>query len=114
MRSQLVTLAALSAAAFSRLAVDPTISTASKLAGDPDLTLREVAFARLSEGRVVARGTAGQLDYRRAGGPVIAPHVHATMSPEPGAGAASFRPLHLGAPHAAGGSRSRHGRASGG
>src|SRR5260221_13087218 len=98
MRSQLVTLAALSAAAFSRLAVDPTISTASKLAGDPDLTLREVAFARLSEGRVVARGTAGQLDYRRAGGRLIASDVDATMRPEPGAGSAFFGSLPAGGP----------------
>ena len=34
----------------------------------PDLTLHDVAFARLSDGRVAARGTAREVVYRRAGG----------------------------------------------
>ncbi len=63
---------------------------------------------------MVARGTAGQLDYRRAGGRVIASDVDATMSPEPGAGSSSFGSLHVVAPHVDGESGSRHGRAWGG
>jgi hypothetical protein len=68
----------------------------------------------MSEGRVVARGTAGHLDYRRAGGRVIASDVEATMAPEPGSGPASFGALHVAAPHIDGEVGNRHGHAWGG
>lgn len=50
----------------------------------PDLTLQSVAFSRLSEGRVVARGTARSLDYRRQGGRLVATAASMTLAPGPG------------------------------
>ena len=80
----------------------------------PDLSLQGVAFARLSEGRLVARGTAGHLDYRRAGGRLIANTAAATIVPEPGTGLASFGTLHVQAPEVAGEIGNRRGDARGG
>ena len=56
----------------------------------PDLALRGVAFARLADGRVVARGTAEHLDYRRAGGRLVAFASAASIAPQGGTGLASF------------------------
>jgi hypothetical protein len=73
-----------------------------------------VAFARLSEGRVVARGTAEHVDYRRAGGRVLAANGAATMVPDARSGLAPFGTLHFTAPHADGEIANRHGTAWGG
>jgi hypothetical protein len=80
----------------------------------PDLSLREVAFARLSEGRVVARGTAEHADYRRAGGRVLATTAAATLIPDARSGIAPFGALHFTAPHLDGEIGNRHGTAWGG
>jgi hypothetical protein len=80
----------------------------------PDLSLRGVAFARLSDGRLVARGTAEHLDYRRAGGRLIATHGETTLTPDPGTGLASFGTLHVSAPHVEGEIANRRGAGSGG
>jgi len=80
----------------------------------PDLSLEGVAFARLSEGRVVSRGTAEHLDYRRAGGRLVASAGAASMDPEPGTALASFGTLHFSAPHADGEIANKRGTAWGG
>jgi hypothetical protein len=80
----------------------------------PDLSLESVAFARLTEGRVVARGTAEHLDYRRAGGRLVAYVGAASMEPEPGTGLASFGTLYFAAPHVDGEIANRRGTAWGG
>ena len=73
---------------------NPTISSLSLPEDAPDLALRNVAFARLSEGRVVARGTAERLDYRRSGGRLTASTAGAVLYPEPGTGLATFGTMH--------------------
>ena len=80
----------------------------------PDLSLRGVAFARLSEGRVVARGTANAVDYRRAGGHLVASDGDVTLSPDSGTELASFGPLRLSAPSIDGEVTNRRGNAWGG
>ena len=86
----------------------------STLKDAPDLSLRGVAFARLADGRVVARGTAEHLDYRRAGGRLVAFVGAASMVPEAGTGLASFGTLYFAAPHVDGEIANRHGNAWGG
>src|SRR5207237_10227392 len=71
-------------------AVPPRISSISLRGDAPDLSLRGVAFARLSEGRVVARGNAERLDYRRAGATREAVRGRAVIHPDPGSRAAAF------------------------
>jgi hypothetical protein len=73
-----------------------------------------VAFARLSEGQVVARGTAERLDYRRAGGRVVASGGSAIVHPSPGSGLAPFGTVRFAAREAEGEIPSRRGSASGG
>jgi lipopolysaccharide export system protein LptC len=80
----------------------------------PDLSLRQVAFARSSEGRMVSRGTAARLDYRRSGGQLDADQGAAQFSPEPGTGLASFGVLRFSAPRVQGEIASKRGTASGG
>ncbi len=81
----------------------------------PDLSLRGVAFARMSEGRMVARGTASRLDYRRSGGRMNAEQGAAQLVPEkPGTGLASLGALRLGAPFIDGEIANRRGNAGGG
>ena len=80
----------------------------------PDLALRGVAFARLADGRVVARGTAEHLDYRRAGGRLVAFASAASIEPQGGTGVASFGTLYFAAPHVDGEIANRHGNAWGG
>src|SRR5256885_12989700 len=79
----------------------------------PDLTLHEVAFARLSDGRVVARGTARELAYRRAGGRLDGQTAVATLYPGEGTGYAMFGEVHVAAPRVDGDLGTRRGRASG-
>jgi hypothetical protein len=115
MRSQCtIAIAVSAAAACTGNPVVATISNTSTPRDAPDLSLREVAFARLSEGRVVARGTAEHVDYRRAGGRVLATDGDATMVPEARSGLAPFGTLHFTAPHADGEIANRRGTAWGG
>src|ERR687885_669201 len=60
----------------------PRISSLSLREDAPDLSLSGVAFARLAEGRVVARGNADRLDYRRTGARMQAAHGGAVIFPE--------------------------------
>ena len=76
--------------------------------------MHEVAFARLADGRVTARGTATQLGYRRAGGRLDAKSPSATLYPEPATGYAMFGEVQLAAPRGEGDLATKHGTASGG
>jgi hypothetical protein len=80
----------------------------------PDLSLRSVAFARLSEGRVVARGNFETVGYFRSGGRLTASRGAAVLEPEPGTGLASFGNIRVSAPVASGETTSQRGTASGG
>jgi hypothetical protein len=81
---------------------------------EPDLTLHEVAFARLSDGRVAARGTARVLAYQRAGGRLDARIAAATLYPESSAGYGMFGDVRLSAPVVDGDLGNKRGVASGG
>src|SRR5436190_1176094 len=89
-----------------------TLNSTSKDA--PDLSLRGVAFARLSEGRLVARGTAKTVDYRRAGGHLVASEGAVSLAPESGTELASLGTLHVTAPSIDGEVANRRGNAWGG
>ncbi len=115
MRSQCAILLAVAAgSACTGKAVTSEISRLSPPVGAPDLSLSGVAFARLSEGRVVSRGTAEHLDYRRAGGRLVASVAAASMEPDTGTGLASFGTLYFAAPHVDGEIANRRGNAWGG
>ncbi|MFL5310130.1 MAG: hypothetical protein ACJ79H_06690 [Myxococcales bacterium] len=74
-----------------------------------------MAFARLSDGRVVARGTARELAYHRtAGGRLDGQAAVAALQPEPGTGYAMFGETLLMAPRVQGDLGARRGTASGG
>jgi hypothetical protein len=73
-----------------------------------------VAFARLSEGRVVSRGTAERLDYRRSGGRLLASGGAAMIYPQPGAKLASLGALRFTAARLEGEVPTRRGTASSG
>lgn len=94
--------------------VSPAMSHVSAPEDAPDLSLKQVAFARLSGGRMVSRGTASRLDYRRSGGRLDADRANAEMSPEPGTGLASFGTLRFSAPRVQGEVANRRGTATGG
>ena len=64
--------------------------------------MHEVAFARLADGRVTARGTANELGYRRAGGRLDAQVAFATLYPEPSTSYAMFGAVQVRAPRADG------------
>jgi len=93
---------------------NPTISSLSLPGDAPDLSLQDVAFARLSEGRVVACGTAGRLDYRRAGGRLAASGAGAVLYPQAGTGLGEFGALQLKASNVEGEVPARRGVASSG
>jgi len=93
---------------------NPTISSISVPEDAPDLSLRGVAFARLSDGRVVARGTAERLDYRRSGGRLLAFGGIAMIYPQAGAKLAALGPLRLTASRLEGEVPIRRGTASSG
>jgi len=78
----------------------------------PDLTLHEVAFARLSDGRVAARGTARVFAYQRAGGRLDAQVAAATLVPESSAGYGIFGAVRLTAPQVDGDVGNKRGSAS--
>ncbi|HWE25230.1 MAG TPA: hypothetical protein VG496_14920 [Myxococcales bacterium] len=73
-----------------------------------------MAFARLADGRVTARGTATQLGYRRAGGRLDALLPSATLYPEPATGYALFGNVQLAAPRGEGDLTTKRGTATGG
>jgi hypothetical protein len=79
-----------------------------------DLSLRGVAFARISEGRVVARGISARLDYRRPGGRLDASQGTLELVPEPGAALSTYGNLRIHAPSASGEISGRRGEAWGG
>src|SRR5260370_42279867 len=113
MRSQFsITAGTVFAVACAEKASDSVMSVTSTHDAAPDLSLERVAFARISEGRVVARGTADRLDYRRAGGRVTAADGSAFM--EPTKGYTSYGTLHFTAPAADGEISGRSGVATGG
>lgn len=93
---------------------NPTISPISAPEDAPDLSLQGVAFARLSEGRVAARGLAERLDYRRSGGRLLAFGGSAMMYPVPGAKLAPLGPLRFTASRLEGEVPVRRGTASSG
>src|SRR5438105_6655314 len=63
-----------------------------------DLVLQEVAFARLSDGRISSRGTAEELTYRRSAGRLLAFQAALRLPPRAGSGLAPMGLLHLAAP----------------
>src|SRR5258708_22288101 len=91
---------------------NPPVSSIS-IPDVPDLSLQRVAFARLSEGQVVARGTAARLDYRRGGGRLVASGATVAVQPTPGSSLAAFRTLRFVAQDAKGEGPNRRGFASG-
>jgi hypothetical protein len=94
--------------------VNPALSSISAPTDAPDLSLQGVAFARLSEGQLVARGTAERLDYRRSGGRLAASRGSAIVHPVPGSGFAPFGTVRFVARNAEGEILNRRGSASGG
>jgi len=93
--------------------LNPTVSAISTQVDAPDLSLQGVAFARLSEGQVVARGTAERLDYQRAGGRVVASHGAGVVYPLPGTSLAQFGTVRFFANDVDGEVPNRRGTASG-
>jgi hypothetical protein len=93
---------------------NPTVSSISPPEDAPDLSLHGVAFARLSEGRVVARGTAERLDYRRSGGRLQASTGTAVIYPQPDARLSSFGSMRFTAAQLEGEVPARRGTASSG
>src|SRR4051812_35347383 len=112
--STLIYAIALAFGAACGKSADASVSSLSTPDNAPDLSLTSVAFARLSEGRVVARGNAERLDYRRTGGRLEAVDGAAAINPEPGSGLADFGTLRFSAPHIDGEVPSRRGNATGG
>jgi hypothetical protein len=94
----------------------PAIPPASsRQASDaPDLALSDVAFVRLSDGRVDARGVADRLSYRRSGGRFAALQVAVRTRAQPGSGLVALGELYLTAPHVDGEVPARRGSATGG
>ena len=99
MRSQsIIVVLALAAGEGCGNVAAPTMTHISLPIDAPDLSLRGVAFARLSEGRMVSRGIADRLDYRRAGGRLTAERGAAQLWPERSSGLAPFGWLKFQAP----------------
>lgn len=105
---------ALALAAACGKTADAPVSSFSTPVDAPDLSLTSVAFVRLSEGRVVARGNAERLDYRRTGGRLEAVNGAAAVYPQPDSRLAEFGTMRFSAPHVDGEIPSRRGNASGG
>jgi len=90
------------------------MSDPSPPSDSPDLLLHDVAFVRLADGRVTARGTATQLGYRRAGGRLDAKSPAAALYPEPSTGYAMFGQVQVSAPSGEGDLTTKRGTATGG
>lgn len=118
MRSQIAIAVLASWAAASAVGCgEPNVSVDAPVSlpvDAPDLALRGVAFARLADGRVVARGTAERLDYTRAGGRLVASLAAASIVPDPGSQLSSLGTLRCRAPAVQGTLTNRQGHASGG
>ena len=108
------TAAALLVGCGDQAAPGSAVSDPSPPTHPPDVVLHDVAFARLADGRVTARGTANELGYRRAGGRLDADVGFATLYPEPSSGYAIFGPVQVDAPRAEGDLSSKRGTGSGG
>jgi hypothetical protein len=80
----------------------------------PDLALRDVAFARLVEGRVESRGVADQLFYRRGGGRFVAREAALRTRPKRSSGLAALGEVYLTAPVVEGDLGAGRGTAKGG
>jgi hypothetical protein len=80
----------------------------------PDLALDDVAFVRLADGRVEARGVADELLYRRSGGRLAAQQVAVRTRAQPSSGLGALGELYLTAPRVEGEVPARRGSASGG
>jgi len=93
---------------------NPAVSLISSPEDPPDLALQGVAFARSSEGQLVARGTAERLDYRREGGRLKASRGSAIIHPTPGTSLATYGTLRVLAREAEGEVPNARGTASGG
>src|SRR5436190_24255476 len=93
--------------------VSPSVSSISVPIDAPDLSLRGVALARLSDGQIVARATAERLDYRRAGGRVVASRGAGIVYPEPGSSLAQYGTIRFLARDAEGEVLNRRGSATG-
>jgi hypothetical protein len=91
----------------------PTVSALSLPDDTPDLALQGVALARLSDGQIVARATAERLDYRRAGGRVVASRGAGIVYPEPGSSLAQYGTIRFLARDAEGEVLNRRGSATG-
>jgi hypothetical protein len=76
--------------------------------------LHGVAFARLSDGRVAARGTAREMAYYRTGGRLDGRVAVASLYPEVGTGYGTFGEVLLTAPRVEGDLGNKRGNASGG
>jgi hypothetical protein len=90
------------------------MSDPSPPSDSPDLVLHEVAFVRLADGRVTARGTATELGYRRAGGRLDAKSPAAVLYPEPATGYAMFGEVNVSAPIGEGDLTTKRGTGTGG
>jgi hypothetical protein len=108
------TTAALLVGCGGRTGSNSTVSDPSPPPDAPDLVLHDVAFARLADGRVTARGTAKELGYRRAGGRLDAHVAFATLYPESSTGYAMFGAVQVDAPRAEGDLSNKRGTGSGG
>jgi hypothetical protein len=93
---------------------NPAVSFISTPTDVPDLSLQGVAFARSSEGQLVARGTAERLDYRREGGRLQASRGSAIVHPTPGTSLATYGTIRVLARAAEGEVPNSRGTASGG
>jgi hypothetical protein len=98
-----------SGAGTGRAVSAPSLPTES-----PDLALSDVAFVRLSEGRIAARGTARELLYRRSGGRLDARTAWTTLHPDPDTGSAMFGEIQMSSPTVEGEIGGRRGTAAGG
>ena len=76
--------------------------------------MQGVAFARSSEGQLVARGTAERLDYRREGGRLEASRGSAIIHPTPGTSLATYGTIRVLAQQAEGEVPNARGTARGG
>ena len=76
--------------------------------------MQGVAFARSSEGQLVARGTAERLDYRREGGRLEASRGSAIIHPTPGSSLATYGTIRVLAREAEGEVPNARGTARGG
>jgi hypothetical protein len=95
-------------------AVPVEMSAVSTHMDAADLSLRGVAFARVSVGRMVARGISARVDYRRAGGRLDGSQSILELVPEPGSELSVYGNLRFQAPSVAGEIANRHGSAWGG